>query len=54
MGPSLPPALLLLPLEAEEAREVLERLLLAVLVVFVDLRGGAVVPLFLVVVAIIW
>jgi hypothetical protein len=48
MGPSLLPALLLLALE------VLERLLVAALVVLVDLRGEAVVPLFLVVVAIIW
>jgi hypothetical protein len=47
MGPSLLPALLPLALE------VLERLLVAALVVLVDLRGEAVVPLFLVVVAII-
>jgi hypothetical protein len=53
MGPSLPPALLLLLLEGEEAREVVERLV-AALGVLVDLRGEAVVPLFLVVVAIIW
>jgi hypothetical protein len=48
-GPSL-----LLELDAEDAREVLERLPVAVLVVLVDFRDEVVVPLFLVVVAIIW
>jgi len=51
-GPSLPVPELLLLLEDEEAREVVERLE-AGLVALVDLREEAVVPLFLVVVAII-
>jgi hypothetical protein len=46
-GPSL-----LLELDTEDARDVLERLLVAALVVLVDLRDEAVVPPFLVVVAI--